>query len=98
MKMTFCEQLGIVIPGSVLRLGFVLYYPALQFVAAKGGLSVGDLGLFVLIAYAAVHLVAAIANALETLFWGILRGMPSDCVTLDPPSLLTPEQVVSIRA
>jgi len=97
MKMTFCEQLGIVIPGSVLMLGFVLYYPALQFVAAKDGLSVGDLGLFVLIAYAAGHLVAAIANALETLFWGILGGMPSDWVTRDPPSLLTPEQVESLR-
>jgi hypothetical protein len=58
MKMSFYEQLGIVIPGSVLMFGLTLYYPALQLITGKDGLSVGDLGLFVLIAYAAGHLVA----------------------------------------
>jgi len=47
----------------------------------------------VLIAYAAGHLVAAIANALETLFWGSLGGMPSDWITRDPPALLSEDQV-----
>src|ERR1700674_298977 len=93
MKMSFYEQLGIVIPGSVLMFGLILYYPGLQLITAKDGLSVGDLGLFVLIAYAAGHLVAAIANALETLFWGSLGGMPSDWITRDPPALLSEDQV-----
>jgi hypothetical protein len=97
MKMSFYEQLGIVIPGSVLMFGLTLYYPALQLITGKDGLSVGDLGLFVLIAYAAGHLVAAIANALETLFWGSLGGMPSDWITRDPPALLSEEQVENLR-
>jgi len=96
-KLSFYEQIGIVIPGSVLVFGLVLYYPALQILTAKDGMSVGELGLFVLIAYAAGHLIAAIANALEGLFWSILGGMPSDWVTGDPPALLSPQQIENLR-
>jgi hypothetical protein len=97
-KMSFYEQIGIVIPGSVLVFGLVLYYPALQLLTAKDGLSVGELGLFLLIAYAAGHLIAAIANALEKLFWEILGGMPTDWITRDPPSLLSSQQVENVRS
>jgi hypothetical protein len=97
MKVSFYEQVGIVIPGSVLVFGLVLYYPELGILTAKDGMSVGELGLFVLIAYAAGHLIAAIANALEGLFWGILGGMPSDWVTRDPPALLSPQQIENLR-
>jgi hypothetical protein len=85
-QISFYEQVGIVIPGSVLVFGLVMYYPQLQLLTVKDGMSVGELGLFVLIAYAAGHLIAAIANALENLFWGMLGGMPSDWVTHDPPT------------
>ena len=97
-KMSFYEQIGIVIPGSVLVFGLVLYYPVMQSLTAKDGFSVGELGLFVLIAYAAGHLVAAIANALEGVFWGILGGMPSDWITRDPPVLLSAQQVENLRS
>ena len=95
--MTFYEQVGIVIPGSMLMFGLVLYYPELKLLTTKDSMSVGELGLFVLISYAAGHLIAAIANALEGLFWNILGGMPSDWVTRDPPSLLSAEQVENLR-
>jgi hypothetical protein len=96
-KPSFYEQVGIVIPGSILVFGLVLYYPQLKLLTTKDSMSVGDLGLFVLIAYAAGHLVAAIANALEGLFWGVVGGMPSDWVTRDPPTLLSSEQVENLR-
>lgn len=97
MKMSFYEQIGIVIPGSILVFGLVLYYPELQILTKKEGMSVGELGLFVLIAYAGGHLIAAIANALEGLFWNILGGMPSDWVTRDPPTLLSLQQIENLR-
>jgi hypothetical protein len=97
-KMSFYEQIGIVIPGSVLVFGLVLYYPGLQILTAKDGMSVGELGLFVLIAYAAGHLIAAIGNALEGPFWSILGGMPSDWVTRDPSALLSPQQIENLRS
>lgn len=97
-KMSLYEQIGIVIPGSVLVFGLVLYYPEIKILTTKDGMSVGELGLFVLIAYAAGHLVAAIANALEGLFWGVLGGMPSAWVTRDPPALLSLQQIENLRA
>jgi hypothetical protein len=97
MKMSFYEQIGIVIPGSVLLFGLVLYYPELKLLTAKDSMSVGELGLFVLISYAAGHLIAAVANALEGIFWNILGGMPSDWVTRDPPALLSSQQIENLR-
>jgi hypothetical protein len=97
MKMSFYEQIGIVIPGSVLMFGLVLYYPELKLLTTKDSMSVGELGLFVLISYAAGHLIAAVANALEGIFWNILGGMPSDWVTRDPPALLSSQQIENLR-
>jgi hypothetical protein len=96
-KLSVYEQIGIVIPGSVLVFGLVLYYPELKLLTTKDSMSVGELGLFVLIAYAAGHLIAAIANALETMFWGVLGGMPSDWVTRNPPRLLSAQQIENVR-
>jgi len=95
--MTFYEQLGIVIPGSVLMFGLVLYFPALQALTAKDGVSVGELGLFVLLAYAAGHVIAAIGNALEGAFWHVLGGMPSDWVVAEEPTLLSTQQIEQLR-
>jgi hypothetical protein len=97
MKMSFYEQIGIVSPGSVLLFGLVLYYPELKLLTAKDSMSVGEFGLFVLISYAAGHLIAAVANALRRLFWNILGGMPSDWVTRDPPALLSSQQIENLR-
>lgn len=96
-KMTFYEQLGIVIPGSVFMFGLVMYFPDLKALTAKDGVSVGELGLFVLLAYAAGHLIAAVGNALETVFWKACGGMPSDWVVKDPPGLLSQQQIDKLR-
>lgn len=96
-KMTFYEQVGIVIPGSLLVIGLVLFYPELKPIATKDSMSVGDLGLFVLVAYGAGHLIAAVANLLESAFWRILGGMPSDWVVRDPAGLLSTDQVENLR-
>jgi hypothetical protein len=92
-KMTFYEQVGIVIPGSMLLFGLLLYFPALQAVLAKDGVTVGQLGIFVLLSYAAGHLIAAVGNAGESLLWRIAGGMPSDWVTRTQPTLLSAPQI-----
>ena len=80
-KLTFYEQVGIVIPGSVFLFGLLLFFPVLQPVLTKDGVSVGELGIFVLLSYAAGHLIAGIGNAAESFLWGLVGGMPSDWVT-----------------
>jgi hypothetical protein len=96
-KMTFYEQVGIVIPGSVFLVGLLFYFPALNALMAKDGVTLGQFGIFLLLSYAAGHLLAAIGNAMETAFWKIAGGMPTDWVTnVSGTSLLAPSQIEAL--
>jgi hypothetical protein len=92
-KMTFYEQVGIVIPGSVLMFGLLLLFPTLQSVLTKDGVSLGDFGIFLLLSYAAGHLIAAIGNAAESILWPLVGGMPSDWITRADATLLSATQM-----
>jgi hypothetical protein len=92
-KLTFYEQVGIVIPGSVFMFGLLLFFPALQTVLTKEGVSLGDFGIFLLLSYAAGHLIAAIGNAAESILWPLVGGMPTDWITKTEPSLLSAAQI-----
>ena len=97
-KITFYEQVGIVIPGSVLMVGVLFYFPALNTLVAKDGVTLGQFGIFLLLSYAAGHLVAAIGNVLENLLWRPFGGMPSDWVTKQACPLLSSQQVRAVEA
>jgi hypothetical protein len=92
-KMTFYEQVGIVIPGSVFVFGLLFFFPDFQTVLTKDGVSLGDFGIFVLLSYAAGHLIAAIGNVGEVWFWRFFGGMPSDWITKASSTLLSSSQV-----
>ena len=92
-KLTFYEQVGIVIPGAVFLFGLLLFFPVLQTVLTKDGVSFGELGIFVLVSYAAGHLIAAVGNATESFLWRLVGGMPSDWVTRTQTSLLSAPQI-----
>lgn len=79
-KLSFYEQVGIVIPGAVFLFGLMFYIDELKEILAKNGMSVGGLGVFVLISYAAGHILAAIGNVIETSYWRLWGGMPSDWI------------------
>ena len=91
-KLTFYEQIGIVIPGSVFLFGLLFFVPPLQNLLTKDGISVGQLGIFVLLSYAAGHLIAALGNFAETFLWRPFGGMPSDWVIQKDTTLLSGSQ------
>src|SRR5580692_5546448 len=95
--MTFYEQVGIVIPGAVLMVGLLFYFPALNALVAKDGVTLGQFGIFLLLSYAAGHFIAAFGNVLEGVLWRLLGGMPSDWVTKQPPALLSPQQIAALE-
>jgi hypothetical protein len=96
-KLSFYEQIGIVIPGSVLLFGIVAMQPDLRGFFTKDGISVGGLGVFLLLAYAGGHLVAAFGNIIEVGLWAPFGGMPSNWVTTDDPRLLSEQQIALLE-
>src|SRR6202030_2060099 len=95
--MTFYEQVGIVIPGSVLMVGLLFYFPALNALVAKDGVTLGQFGIFLLLSYAAGHFIAALGNVLESFLWWLLGGMPSDWITKQQSPLLSTQQIAALE-
>jgi len=96
-SLSFYEQAGIVIPGAVLLFGIAVLLPGSRSLLAIDGVTIGGLGLFLILAYALGHAVAAVGNVIEHVFWATFGGMPSDWITYDPPKLLAAEQVEQLR-
>jgi hypothetical protein len=59
--------------------------------------SIGGLGLFLLISYAAGHLAAALGNIMEACLWQVGGGRPSNWIIKDKNRLLAPEQIDSLE-
>jgi len=85
-------------PGSVFLFGMMFYLPGLHDVFSKDGVSIGGLGIFVIISYAVGHLLAAIGNLIESLYWRLKGGMPSNWIIGTAPRLLSPAQIAKVEA
>lgn len=96
--LTFYEQTGIVIPGAVLLFCVAVFVPELKSFLGADGLTIGGLGLFVILSYAVGHAVAALGNVLEALLWWPLGGMPSNWVTRKTPRLLAATQITALES
>ena len=76
----------------------VILFPDLRPSLSTEGVTVGELGIFLLVAYALGHGVAAGGNLLEGLWWWFFGGMPSNwVVTKRRHSLLTDQQLDRLR-
>ena len=74
----FYEYAGFIIPGAVLTLGLLLFFPESRALFSKNGITFGELGLFVVVAYAAGQLIQGVGNFVEWLWWKPWGGMPSN--------------------
>jgi hypothetical protein len=72
----FYEYAGFIIPGAVLTLGLLLFFPEGRALFTKDGVTFGELGLFVIVAYAAGQLIQTIGNYIEWFWWKPWGGMP----------------------
>jgi hypothetical protein len=87
------EFAGVLVPGVAAVFGVAILFPQALELGPVAELSVGGLGLFVVLAYVAGHLVQAVGNGIENLWWKAWGGMPSDWVRTAPGSLLAPVQI-----
>jgi len=92
----FYEFTGVLTPGAV-----VLYFVSricpetAPFIEATN-LTLGDLGLFVILAYVAGHIVQALGNVVERLYWKPFGGVPTDWILKERQPLLAQQQVEAL--
>lgn len=96
-KLSFYEQVGIVIPGSILIFGLMFYVDGLMSFFAKDGINVGGLGVFLIVSYATGHLLAALGYFGATFYWKWRGGIPSNWIVGPTPRLLSAPQIARVQ-
>lgn len=86
------EYVGLIAPGSVAIFAAALLFPDLRQLTAGPDISVGGLGLFVIMSYVAGHLLQAVGNFVEKVTWWPFGGMPTQWVLKHHEKLLAPQQ------
>jgi hypothetical protein len=94
---SFYEQTGIVIPGATLIFGLLFFFDQFWRLFFSDGISIGGLGLFLLISYAAGHLAAALGNLIEAALWPACGGRPVTWIAQAKGGLLATEQVDALE-
>lgn len=89
----FYEFAGIIAPGAVVVTGLAVLHPPLKQLVGDQGLSLGEFGIFIVLAYVAGHLVQAVGNLLEWAWWKLWGGWPSDWVGRRKGDLLNRAQL-----
>ncbi len=91
------EYTGILVPGYLLLVGIALLHPEAKSFLLSVNFTVGHFGLSVLLAYSAGHLLQALGNMIEYLWWELYGGMPTDWVRTGKHFLLAPDQIVMLK-
>lgn len=93
------EIIGVITPGTVVALLLVMEWPSFRTLVSEKGLSVGDFGLFVLVAFVLGHLIQAVGNVIEPIIW-FPSGLPTNWARSRRrrQNLVTPEQREALEA
>lgn len=74
----FYEFTAILVPGTVTLLAIVVTVDAASGLLDTSALSLGEFGVFVVLAYVAGHLTQGLGNQLERIWWAVRGGEPTD--------------------
>ncbi|MCH8058949.1 MAG: hypothetical protein IIA11_00680 [Proteobacteria bacterium] len=95
MKFDAYEYVGVIVPGSVVLVACSTLYPnALPMMTST--LSVGDLGLTLILAFVAGHLLQAGGNVWESIIWWFAGGMPTSWPAKTTTGLLSESQLLRL--
>jgi hypothetical protein len=91
------EYVAIIVPGATLLLALTIKWPQyLHDVISEKSLSLGDLGIFLLLAYIAGQFIQSVAEVADRVFWRVFfRGLPTDWVLHG--GLLQPAQITELQ-
>lgn len=93
----FYEFAGVIAPGTVILLAAGLIWPDFLGGIQKLEVSLGGFGLVLLLAYVAGHLLQAVGNLLESAWWMINGGWPSDWPRTGKGGLLSGAQLAQLQ-
>lgn len=93
----FYEFAAVLCPGVVVLFSAALIVPEFGPILRDQSVTVGDLGLFVVLSYVAGHLVQAFGNLLESGIWWVFGGMPTDWVRTRKHMLLSVQQITIVE-
>ena len=96
-QIDFYEFAGVVAPGVVILLAAAIIWPEHLGSIQKLDLSIGGFGFTLLIAYVAGHLLQAIGNGIEIMWWKINGGWPSDWPRTKKCDLLSEFQLTELQ-
>lgn len=92
----FYEFAGILVPGTIVLAALYLAFPSSHALLGTDGLSIGEFGLAVILAYAAGHIVQGFGNLLEKAWWRPWGGMPTDWVGAGKGDLISSDQAAAL--
>jgi hypothetical protein len=93
----FYEFAGILLPGGTVLAGLSLVLPDVLSLQLMKDISIGGFGVFAMVAYVLGHLVQAVGNGIEWVWWKLWGGIPSDWVRTKPERLLAKQQLVGFQ-
>lgn len=92
-KIDFFEFTAVLAPGAVTIYGLARIYPDLGLLLADEQISFGDLGLLLVLAYVAGHLVQSFGNLIEWVWWKSVGNWPTDWVRTRKNKILADAQL-----
>lgn len=96
-RFDFYEFAGVIAPGVVILLAAGLIWPEYLGSIHKLDLTLGGFGLVLVLAYVTGHLLQAIGNLLESVWWKVQGGWPSDWPCMGKGDLLSEPQVAKLQ-
>jgi len=96
MKFDLYEYIGVIVPGAVILLACSILYPSLLPMLTSS-ITLGDLGLVLIFAFVAGHLVQAGGNLWELIIWYFAGGVPTSWAINGSKALLSKEQIIRLE-
>jgi hypothetical protein len=91
----FYEFAALLTPGVITLAGLLWMFPSVG--PHPLDLSTGSLGLILILAYAAGHLIQIAGNLIENCYWMMWGGRPTDWVTAKKHSLISKPQILVLE-
>lgn len=89
------DVIALITPGAVLTLYLMAIPSPLREILGESGVSLGEFGVFLIVAYVIGYLVQALGNFLEPVVW-CGRTLPTDWVSRSSQSLLSSAQLATL--